>query len=301
MEATPDLPTRLSSGYEVLAPTGPLQDVVDRLYAYTERHRGPVWHRGLPSGSLTMIISVGPPVDVTMPGARVRRRHGVFVGGIHQGPARVEHVGHQRGVQLALRPEALLPLLGVPAGALAGVVVDLADLLPAGEHRRLVDRIGEADDLRGMALSAAAGLGELLRRRAAADPVGRLPAGAADPATARALGLLRRSRGTAPIAGVAEAVGMSRRHLGRRVGEVTGVPPKVLARLLRLDATLAALEPPPPQDVAAAPLPSFADLAVRLGYADQAHLSREVRTLTGASPSRLFAERAAGGSMLLHA
>ena len=296
-----DLSSRLHSGYAELAPVGPLGEVVDRLYAYSEQHRGPVWHRGLPSSALTLIVGVGPAVDVQMPGGTDHNRHAVFVGGIHTAAARVQHVGRQEGVQLALRPEAVLPLLGVPAGALAGQVVDLADILPPVSHRALVDRAGSASDLRSRAEAVGAELLEIMARRARRVPVGRPAAGAIDPPLRRVLAVMRATGGQVGIAEVADEVGFSRRHLSRRMNGALGVPPKALARLFRMDATLRALGPGTGGPGRTADHATLARLASRLGFADHAHLAREVRAMTGASPTRIIAERAAGGSMRLSA
>lgn len=71
------------------------------------------------------------------------------------------------------------------------------------------------------------------------------------------------------------------RQLRRRVEERFGYGPAVLRRVLRLQRLLA---------LAARHRGSLADLALVAGYADQAHMARECRRLTGLSPVRLFAE-----------
>jgi AraC-like DNA-binding protein len=57
-----------------------------------------------------------------------------------------------------------------------------------------------------------------------------------------------------------------------------GYGPKVLARILRLQRALRS--PHRTTDLAR--------VAADAGYADQSHLSREVRALTGQSPTELF-------------
>ena len=61
--------------------------------------------------------------------------------------------------------------------------------------------------------------------------------------------------------------------------ESNGYGPKTLARILRMRRAL---------DLARAGAP-LAEVAVRSGYADQAHLTREVRDLAGVPPTRLLA------------
>lgn len=97
--------------------------------------------------------------------------------------------------------------------------------------------------------------------------------------------------GTAPseapvrIAGLAEQLGISERQLHRRCQDALGYGPKTLARIVRFRRFLSDARRPSP--------PSLVQMAFRAGYADQAHLTHEVRRLAGISPSELMAELAA--------
>ena len=50
--------------------------------------------------------------------------------GLHAGPAAIHHDGTQRGVQLGLTTAGARALLGVPAGELAGELLELEDVAP---------------------------------------------------------------------------------------------------------------------------------------------------------------------------
>ena len=77
----------------------------------------------------------------------------------------------------------------------------------------------------------------------------------------------------ARVAGVAADLGVSERQLHRRTLAAVGYGPKTLARVIRLRRLVG--------------LPgSLADRACAAGYASQAHMSDEVRRLTGLSPVR---------------
>ncbi|MFI9154002.1 helix-turn-helix domain-containing protein [Streptomyces sp. NPDC053367] len=148
--------------------------------------------------------------------------------------------------------------LGVPAHELRDLRVGLADLWPAREVARLTARVNAAADP-GSGLEAVA-----LERAAAGDPLlHRLVAG------------LDAGR---PVGGLADELGLGARQLHRRSLAAFGYGPKTLARILRLRRALR---------LARSGVP-LAETAARAGYADQAHLTREVRELTGTTPGRLL-------------
>src|SRR3954451_17415904 len=114
---------------EALAP------YVTSLVAYDSDLGAPGVHRGLPTTSLTFVLPLGEPLDVGWGDGTGRRRRWSTVSGLHAGPAAIHHDGTQRGIQLGLTTAGARALLGVPAGVLAGellevgeVATDLADL-----------------------------------------------------------------------------------------------------------------------------------------------------------------------------
>ncbi|RSN33225.1 AraC family transcriptional regulator [Amycolatopsis sp. WAC 01416] len=80
---------------------------------------------------------------------------------------------------------------------------------------------------------------------------------------------------------VAAELGVSERGLRRHVRHDVGVGPKELQRVLRFHRFLTRLEAVV-QDGS-----SLADVAAEVGYADQSHLGRECRRLSGVSPGAL--------------
>ncbi|GAA4548021.1 helix-turn-helix transcriptional regulator [Amycolatopsis samaneae] len=152
-------------------------------------------------------------------------------------------------------------VLGVPARELRNRRVPLAAIWPEREVRRLAGQLAEIADVRG-GLEAA-----VLRRP------GGLPA--PDPVCAGAVAALARG-GT--IADVARAAGLSERQLHRRFLDAVGYGPKTLSRVLRLHRALELAR-------AGTPLATVAALA---GYADQPHLSREVKALAGRPVTELL-------------
>ncbi|MGC9380627.1 helix-turn-helix domain-containing protein [Streptomyces sp. MH13] len=155
-------------------------------------------------------------------------------------------------------------LLGVPAHELRDRRVDLTDLWPSARVRRLTARVNAAPD-------PASGLEEAALSRAA-------DTGPPDPLLLRIVAALGEGR---PVAATADELGMGARQLHRRSLAAFGYGPKTLARVLRLQRALALAR-------AGTPL---AETAARAGYADQAHLTRDVRELAGVAPGELLARR----------
>jgi AraC-like DNA-binding protein len=173
---------------------------------------------------------------------------------------------------LRFAPGRLPALLGVPASELRDTRLPLADLHPRiarAAAARLADAAG-----RGDARAALDGLGAV---------VAALPPAAADPAiTALASRLGSPVPGEASVAALADSLGWTTRTLHRRSLAAFGYGPAVLRRVLRFrratDLLAAGVAP--------------AEVAARAGYADQPHLSRELRALGGTSPRRFAADAA---------
>jgi AraC-like DNA-binding protein len=168
------------------------------------------------------------------------------------------------GVEIAavrFRPGAAPAVLGLPASQLLDQRVPLAELWAGGAL--LERRVAAAAD-------RVAVLEEAVRQRlAAAPPI--------DPVAAAVAGRL--TRGSAGIAGLAGRAGLSERQLHRRCVAAFGYGAKTLDRVLRLQRFLALGR--------AAPGAGLATLAADAGYADQSHLTRDCRTLAGATPAEL--------------
>ncbi|WP_245720934.1 helix-turn-helix transcriptional regulator [Nocardia pseudovaccinii] len=166
-----------------------------------------------------------------------------------------------RWVGIRFAPGSAPALLGVPAHELRDKRVELADLWPAAAARRLAEKVGAAAD-QTAALEALA-----MRRAYDTEPP--------DPVLRRIVDALDAGWS---VAATAEAAGLGARMLHRRSLVAFGYGPKTLARILRLQRALA---------VARSGVP-LADTAFRTGFADQAHLARDVRELAGMPLSELL-------------
>lgn len=168
-----------------------------------------------------------------------------------------------------LRPGAARPLLGeTPATAVLDSQVEL-DRLWGGDARDLADRAAaQSDPWRVAELMAAS-----LRARMVRHGPDRVAVAVAE--------ALDRPRPPS-IARLAWEMGFSERQLRRRVLAAVGYGPKTLEQILRFRRAVAA----------SGPEPDWARIAAEQGYADQAHLSRQVRRWSGAAPRELVPQTA---------
>lgn len=241
-----------------------LAPYVTSLVAYDVHLGGPGVHRGLPSTSLTLVLPMGEALDVGWADGRARAARWATVSGLHAGPAAIHHDGHQRGIQLGLTTAGARALLGLPAAALAGEMLDGSDL--PSDLRTLPERLHGLDPAAGVPVVLRA-LSVSLTRHGDARP--RAEVG-------RALAGLTRGR---RIASVAADVGYSRRRLTTLVREETGLAPKQYQRVARFESSRALLGRRP-----------LAEVAAICGYADQSHLARDWADLGGCSPTTWLRE-----------
>jgi AraC-like DNA-binding protein len=145
-------------------------------------------------------------------------------------------------------------VLGLPASELTDRQVPLDALWPAADVRKLAEA---PEPLAALEAVAAA------RWR---DP---------DPAM---VALAEASRSGEAVGAFADRAGLSARQLQRRANTAFGYGPKTLHRVFRLQQAVALARDGEP----------FARVAADAGFADQAHLSREVRALAGVPLSELI-------------
>jgi AraC-like DNA-binding protein len=189
-------------------------------------------------------------------------------------------------------PAAVRGLLGIrfrPGEALAFLDVALAEARDASLSA-LDAGLGPVDELRARVTDAKPAAWPrildawLLSRLARARR--------ADARVRRAVEIMRAAGGQARVSTVSAHVGLSERHLERAFHERVGLSPKFLARVMRLRAWVGSLDSRLAQ-VPSAEI-SWAALAADGGFADQAHLVREVRALAGITPVAFARERMSG-------
>ncbi|MFG1921026.1 DUF6597 domain-containing transcriptional factor [Cryptosporangium sp. NPDC048952] len=204
--------------------------------------------------------------------------HLSFVGsspGVVRGPARrFSHrslSGTGRVFGVAFRPGAFRPFLTVPVSRLTDQSVPAASIFT---HDLALTVASAAADAEALAVSAGAdavAVEGLLR--------GALPVMDDAAAAARdAVELIAAEPELMRVEALATRLDVGVRYLQRLFAEHVGLGPKWCIRRYRLAEITSRLEAGTPID--------WASLAFELGYADQAHLSRDFTAILGEPPSR---------------
>ena len=226
---------------------GPVTDYAERPSAHDIL--ACTWSRTLPEGAPATHVVPDACADVLWH----RETGRLFVAG----PDTYAHrTSLSAGLLVAVRflPGRAPAGLGVPSSEVRDERVDL-DLVWSGDQvRRLADALAAAPTVEAA-------------ERVLADAVAGLRADW-DPAAPRLVSLIRRGD---RVGAVADALGWTERQLHRRSLAAFGYGPKTLQRVLRFDHALRL----------ARDGTDLASVAYATGYADQAHLARDVKAFAG--------------------
>ncbi|MEH3048451.1 helix-turn-helix domain-containing protein [Sphingomonas adhaesiva] len=214
----------------------------------------------------TLIVNLASDLELVDAAGSVRRlpAGGAFVAGLSQRTSLSRSTGAMEGIYLRAPLAMLARIAGTSVAELTDRVVTIDDL-PALRRLAPGERLLEARDDEG-------------RWRVLDDIVAaRLSASAPQPPALHriAAGL---SAGIA-VETLAGELGWSRKRLARTFFDAFGLHPRTFAGLARFERFAALLQGDPHLSLAA--------IAIDAGYADQAHLTREVRRFAEVTPAAL--------------
>jgi len=255
-----------------------------RLRAYVHSYLGsvestPGFMRRMetPSSVVVLIIGLGSKLRVIDPRDVVEStaQYAIFVAGLHDSYVLTESRGMWQGIQVNFTPIGAHLFLGLPMHTLTNRVVELDDIFGAKAHR-LVAQLHEASswEARFAILDAA-----IIARLAEASTPSLSVAGAWQ--------RLNETGGHLNIGTLAAELGCSQKHLIAQFREQIGLPPKVVARIMRFNRVVSLLK----HDDGV----RWAKIALDCGYYDQAHFIRDFREFAGSTPSEFLGRRLPDG------
>ena len=246
----------------VRRPGARLRGVVHRLW-YVEGDAASEPETICPDGRTEIVLHLGDPMREQSGGGVLTQPRHLLVGQMER-PMTIVASGTLRMVGATLEPASLYTALPLPQSELVGRVFDL-EAVWGRWTRETADHVA----------MAARGDAAIDRFEGA---LGALFPADADPRSpmAMAVGRLRQTGGHASIARLAGDLSLGRRQFERRFREEIGLPPRLFGRIVRFQRAFRAVGHE-----------SGAAIAARCGYADQAHLVREIRRFAGRTPTLL--------------
>lgn len=248
-----------------LRPRGVLAAFVDTLWA---SRREALPHRLewlLPSGCADLVIPLHDDALLRVPAGRIERlRGGVFQGAYDTALLRATG-GEADVVGVHFRPGGASALFGGAAIEASGHSIALADF-PGDWAVLRVRLLAEPSPPRRLMLLEAA----LSERAVTAAPP--------DPLITTVLRAMRTTPGPGRIDDLRALTGLGPTRFIARFQASVGLTPKRYARVLRLNQALEWMSSPQ--------APALAEIALSVGYADQAHFANEFRRLAGLPPSQ---------------
>ncbi len=259
-------------------PRAALLPYVDELQGYRESGGRAIVRTELPSCIVPFIIIFGAGFSLEDE-TNSRPLRNSFTAGLAGEPVRIGSSGEALCMQANLTPLGAMRLFGPVLAELTGRIVDIADIDGLAEER-LEDRLSDLDDWPPrLAL-----LEKWLARRL-------LEQGEDDRRLHFALDALGGSR-PVRVAALADHLGMSRKHLHGLFKSRVGLSPSAYLRLARFSRAASDL---------GAGNDCLAETALKHGYADQAHFTREFRAFSGMTPTRFIAGSLSDGTGLVAA
>lgn len=254
-------------------PSPPLSGIVELFWSCEGGTPPHTLERVRPTGTMQLIVNLGDG-ELRVYDRQDHRLSRSFGRAMVSGPravfAVIDTASQASTVGVHFKPGGARRFLGLPADALRDAAAPL-DALWGARAAALRDRLGEA--------ATAEARFALLERALLAQGRGAAPR---HPAVELALAAFGR-RPTPAVKQVGDRTGLSQRRFIQLFREEVGLTPKLFCRVRRFQAAL--------RLVGGARQVDWADVALRCGYFDQAHLIRDFRAFSGLSPTAYLARR----------
>lgn len=260
---------KIDTIFNFYKPKPPLAQFVDNFWLYKGHESRYEIERILPTGTLELAINLRQNelrfYDAERP-EHCSRFSGAIISGAH-GRGLVPDTVEAFVMGVHFKPGGAFPFLGLPAGDLADIHVDLETLWgPAAG--RLRERLCEA---RTSAERFQLLQGALLSRLCDGAEKHYAVSGALE------MFAKNQNQGAPRVREAAKYLGLSQRRFIQVFKAEVGLTPKLFSRIQRFQQTRTFIQHNPS--------PNWATVALDLGYFDQSHLIREFHEFSGLSPT----------------
>jgi AraC-like DNA-binding protein len=220
-----------------------------------------------PDGCVEIVLNLADPFVELSSGAPREQPAAMLVGPTTR-PMRIGPSGRVDVIGIRFEPHGAGVALDLPPAEIVDRAPCLEDVarLP---FRAWMERLaGTREWPARVEILESALLGSIRERRTA-------------PFVRTATSLIAATDGRIPVDRLAVQVGVSRRRLERMFRSQVGLSPKTFSRIVRFHRFLGELR---------AGDPGLASAAVRCGYSDQSHLTRDFRSFTGTTPAAFLGD-----------
>jgi AraC-like DNA-binding protein len=259
--------------YEEFRPAEPLAKFIKCFWVLESAaaHSAPP-ERILPDGCTEIVFHLGDPFDQHNPDGTTERQPLALLVGQMRGHLLIQPTGRVRVLGVRFWPGGAYPFLALPQNEIAGKVIALDSIWGAITrelHSRIADSATSAESVKKVETILNARLNDFRRH---------------DDGVLKAIALILRSGGCAPIESLAENMGISLRKLDRTFNTRVGLTPKKLCRIVRFQRVFKMIEGTDRGR-------GWVQIALDCGYYDQAHFVKEFKEFAGKAPTSYFAEQ----------
>jgi AraC-like DNA-binding protein len=177
-------------------------------------------------------------------------------------------MNHKKGpyttAQVILKPHALHTLLGINASALTNGLVDLHEFSSHSLPEQLLEATNEQEQLALLTSFLVAQLKQEKTR---------------DTLVEESLRLIHQHIGAIQVKSLLERLNISERQFERRFSQTVGVPPQFYIRVKRFHEAVRLMK--------TGQFEALATIAHALGFHDQSHFIRDIKTFSGMTPKSL--------------
>ncbi|TLV00430.1 helix-turn-helix domain-containing protein [Dyadobacter luticola] len=262
----------MKTSYQEFQPSPALQPFVECYWLHHFEANGmqesPV-QRCLPFGALELIMHLDDNCAHVLRDGIWQKLPQAFFVGLYRDTVHWKAVGTGRKFGVRLKPEALIQLFKIPAGAMFNQFTDV-DSIFGGVLNRLMDSVYGITEMSEVIAEVEKFLTARFRNLTSERNY-----------LIEATRIIRQAKGNVSIEALSESLSISKRQLERGFKDSYGTSPKLYQRIIRFRNAYESF-----QQTSA--VPNWLDVSYNFGYADQAHFIRDFKEFSDDVPTLVY-------------